>query len=320
MCGNGTRANKARTMHNNATKIAILITLILTCAICLCLLPQPAKAQGVLSAKSVQVTLCSIAACQQPPKPNIKSFDASSVFTPGGEFVLQGTNFNSADGQPGLIVLKIGNKAGITIIRLGTQGFRQPYVERQITPLGWADSHVFGEIPADISGVMDGIATVEIWRSDGVKSNAFPIQFKATKDLQILPLTDVTVKSCSTAADTNLCNNWSDSSQLTIPQNVKPTPSLYGSHAFFIPLTSNQSQSGQDVFAFTLQNGWAFDNSVWGENGISYTASGCNQYLANEDLPSPSMPGQVMVKWGTGCNIQYHVSLHISGPKGVPWK
>jgi hypothetical protein len=79
--------------------------------------------------------------------------------------VLQGVHFNSSDGNPGQIVLKLGNKFPITVIHLGNTGpsvYQQPYVERQLTVLGWADSHVFGQIPADISGVIDGPATLEI--------------------------------------------------------------------------------------------------------------------------------------------------------------
>lgn len=277
-----------------------------------------AFAQVLLTASSARALLCAIAVCPAA-KPAITGYDITSVFTPGGKFVLQGTNFNSPHGQPGALVFKIGSKADTVILRLGHQGFRQPYLERQTTVLGWADSHVFGQIPLDVSGVMDGFATLEVWRDDGVKSDPFVIHFTATKDFQILPMTDVTVKTCSTAGDTNLCNNWSDSSQLTIPANVYPTPSVYSAHALFIPL-SNNTQSGQDYFTFSLQNGWTFDNTYLGENGAYDSASGCNHYLANADLPSPSRPGELIVDWTTSCNIQYHLSLHIAGPKGVPWK
>lgn len=285
----------------------------------LSLFSQAASGQGILTAASVHSALCSIAACQNA-KPTITGFDFNSVFTPGGQFVLQGKNFNSPDGQPGSIVLKIGNKVGITVIHLGQQFYHEPYVERQTTVLGWADSHVFGQIPADISGVMDGVATLEIQRHDGWKSDPFIIHFKATRDLQILPMTDVTVKTCATHADTNLCNNWSDSSQLSIPTNVQPTPSLYGSHALFVPTTSNSGVNGQDIFTLNLQNGWALDNSYQFENGIAYSGQGCNNHFSDVDLPSPSVPNRAVVSWGTSCNVQYHVSLHITGPKGVPWK
>src|SRR3954452_6976031 len=128
-----------------------------------------ARAQGVLTASSPRAVLCSIAGCQKA-KPAITGFDSNSVFTPGGKFVLQGSNFNSLDGQPGTIVLKIGSKTGVTIIQLGNHGWRQGYIERQSSVLGWADSHVGGQIPSDISGFIDGNATKNAWRSDGVKS------------------------------------------------------------------------------------------------------------------------------------------------------
>ena len=73
--------------------------------------------------------------------------------------------------------------------------YQQPYVERQLTVLGWADSHVFGQIPADISGVIDGPATLEIWRSDESKSSPLAIHFTAARDLEILPLVDTTLVS-----------------------------------------------------------------------------------------------------------------------------
>jgi len=280
---------------------------------------QVAGGQGVLTAASVHSALCSIAACQNA-KPTITGFDFNSAFTPGGQFVLQGTNFNSPDGQPGSIVLKIGSKVGITVIHLGQQFYHEPYVERQTTVLGWADSHVFGQIPADISGVMDGVATLEIQRHDGWKSAPFIIHFKATKDLQILPMTDIVVKTCATQADTNLCNNWSDSSQVSIPTNLHPIPSLYGSHALFIPATSSSNVFGQDIFTLNLQNGWVIDNSYWLENGITYSGQGCNNHFADVDPPDKSVPNRAVVSWDTSCNVQYQVSLHITGPKGVPWK
>lgn len=50
--------------------------------------------------------------------------------------VLQGARFNSADGTPGQIVLKIGNKFSMQVIHFGGPqviAYRQLYVERQLT-------------------------------------------------------------------------------------------------------------------------------------------------------------------------------------------
>jgi len=291
---------------------------------------------------SAHSVLCSIAACPQL-KPAITGYDVTSVFTPGGKLVLQGTNFNSPDGQPGSIVLKIGSKGGLTVAHPGT-GFRQPYVERQVTVLGWADSHVSGQIPRDISGVMDGTATVEVWRHDGVKSDPFAVQFKATKDLQILPITDVTVSpgDCYTSTNLNLCNNWSDSSQLTIPSDIHPQPSIFGAHILFMDVYKVRIP-GHDMFNFSLENGWELANVVslgnlapfWApyfppEVGVQYfspkdsvkvkVGAGCKDYDDAYSIHGSLTAGQAIVGWDTSCSFEYYAYIHITGPKGVPWK
>jgi len=300
--------------------IAVVLTLIeiLICVAVTSLLQPCANAQGLLTGKSVHAGLCSITTCPLPPKPVVKALDSASVVTPGGKVVLQGVNFNSPDGNPGQIVLKIGSKFGIPI-RLGDNGYRQPYVERQLTVLGWADGHVFGQIPADISGVMDGPARLEVWRTDGSKSDPLTVHFTATRDLTILPMDDVTLQSCSTNADTNLCNHWSDSTQLSIPPNVLPSPSLYSSHVLFIPGQQWQPVKGLDVFNFSLKNGWTLDDSVQFENG-DYATRVCNGDFDLEDFTGSKTMGAVKVDWALVCSLQYHVSLHITGPRGVPWK
>ena len=140
----------------------------------------------------------------------------------------------------------------MTVIHLGNTGpsvYQQPYVERQLTVLGWADSHVFGQIPADISGVIDGPATLEIWRSDGSKSSPLAVHFTAARDLEILPLVDTTLVSCEATADSNLCNQSSVSSQLSIPSKIVGLQSfsIFGEHTMFIPEKTDYqvSRNGQ---------------------------------------------------------------------------
>jgi hypothetical protein len=243
--------------------------------------------------------------------------------------VLQGANFNSSDGSPGQIVLKIGTKFPMTIVKLGSPAppvYHQPYVERQLTVLGWADSHAFGQIPADIVGAMDGPATLEVWRSDGSKSTPFTVQFTAARDLQILPMSDVTLTSCDKAADGNRCNQWTDSSQLTIP-SVFPgfgaTFSIFGEHTMFIQNNTQEQVSGaNDTYSFDLKNGWTLDES--NQNGIDERQS-CKGDFADEKFTNskPSFnpnTSDVRIPWDVGCDLQYAVALHITGPKGVPWK
>jgi len=292
-------------------------------------LPVVQSAQLSPSISQLHSSLCSIANCTLGG-PVIKSLDTASVVSPGGKVVIQGANFNSADGNPGQIVLKIGTKFPMPVVTLGvpTQPvYHQPYVVRHLTVLGWADSHVFGQIPADISGVMDGPVTLEVWRGDGSKSAPFTVNFTAARDLQILPMTDVTLKSCTNTADGNRCDQSTDSSQLTIPSHVSgsSTFSLFGEHTMFIQNNTQQQVTGSDTYSFDLKNGWLLDQSYWLENGISENQS-CKGDFADEkfDNSKPSYSktsaSDVRIPWDVSCDVQYAVALHSVGPKGVPWK
>jgi hypothetical protein len=259
----------------------------------------------------------------------ISGLDSTSVVSPGGKLVVQGSNFNSTSGQPGQVVLKLGSKIPVTYIQLGSTNasFHQPYIERQLTVLGWADSHAFAQIPPDITGVMDGPATLEIWRDDGAKSSTFAVAFTAARTLQILPLDDVALQSCQAAADTNLCNHWSDSSQLNIPPKFSffASFSIFAQHAMFIDNLQDPSK-GIDKYSFNLVNGWTLDNSYQLENGYG-SSYGCSQDApVNEQFqgskPNGSTPksSTVTIQWHAACNTKYAIALHITGPVGVPWK
>jgi hypothetical protein len=286
------------------------------------------QANAQTNITQLQSNICAITNCPFAP-PVIKSLDSASVLSPGGQVVLQGARFNSADGAPGQIVLKIGTKFPMQVIHFGgpqVTAYRQPYVERQLTSLKWADSHVFGQIPSDISGVMDGPATLEVWRSDGSKSAPLTVHFTAARDLKVLPIDDIAVKSCAAMADGNLCNKWSDSSQLAIPPKVTgfSTFSIFSEHVMFIPNTTQTQVSGSDTYSFDLKNGWALDESYQFENGY-WNNYACKNDFLNEEFknskpPSEPITSDVFIPWQAGCDLKYSIALHISGPVGVPWK
>jgi hypothetical protein len=315
--------------HRNSRPTPFTVVNTLICALAVAWLANHANAQ-VMNIAQLHSNLCAITTCPFAP-PVLKSVDSASVVSPGGKVVLQGANFNSADGTPGQIVLKLGSKVPMTIIYLGNTGpsvYHQSYVERQLTVLGWADAHVFGQIPADISGVIDGNATFEVWRSDGAKSGPVTAHFTAARDLVILPLSDVVMKSCVNTADSNLCNQWSDSSQLSIPAHAgfNPMFSIFGQHTMFIPNQTQYQATGIDTYSFDLKNGWTLDDSYQFENG-NWSNHACkSDFLSNEDFrnskPNSDTPisSDVRLWWIAGCNLEYSVALHITGPKGVPWK
>lgn len=286
------------------------------------------QANGQTNFTQLQSNICAITNCLVAP-PVIKSLDSASVVSPGGQVVLEGLHFNSADGTPGQVVLKIGNKFPMQAVHLGSPQvpvYHQPYVERQLTNLKWADSHVFGQIPSDISGVMDGPATLEVWRSDGNKSAPLTVHFTATRDLQVLPIADITIKSCAAMADGNLCNKWSDSSQLSIPPKVTgfSTFSIFSEHVMFIPNASQTQVHGNDTYSFDLKNGWVLDESYQFENGYwdnhVCQSDFLNEYFNNSKPPSAPTTSDVSIPWQAGCDLKYSIALHISGPVGVPWK
>lgn len=291
-------------------------------------LPVVQSAQISSSISQVHSQLCSIAKCAFGP-PTVQSLDSASVVSPGGKVVLQGANFNSSDGTPGQIVLKVGTKFPMTIVQFGVPMnavYHQPYVERQLAVLGWANGHVFGQIPADIAGVMDGTATLEVWRSDGPKSAPFSVHFTAARDLQILPMGDVTLKSCDKASDANRCDLWTDSPQLTIPSHMgfDPAFSIFGEHTMFIQNKADWQVLGDDTYSFDLKNGWALDESYQFENGIaenhSCTGDFADEHFTHSKPSSKPSTSDVVIPWTAGCDVQYAVALHITGPKGVPWK
>jgi hypothetical protein len=174
---------------------------------------------------------------------------------------------------------------------------------------------------------MDGPATFEVWRSDGTKSAHLTVHFTAARDLEVLPISDITVKSCAATADANLCNKWSDSSQLVIPKTAGffPTFSIFSEHVLFIPNMTDWPVKGDDTYSFEVKNGWALDNSYQFENGYWHN-SVCpkgdflNEHFNNEKPPSAPTAADVVIPWTAGCDLKYSIALHISGPVGVPWK
>ncbi len=272
-------------------------------------------------------SLCSIAKCTYE-LPVVKSLDTASVVSPGGKVVVEGANFNSSDGNSGQIVLKIGTKFPMTIVQLGQQPkpvYHQPYVERQLTVLGWADTHVFGQIPPDISGAMDGPATLEVWRSDGSKSVPFTVHFTAARDFQTLPMSDVTLTSCDKTADGNRCDQSSDSSQLAIPSlfpGFGAAFSIFGEHTMFIQNQTQEQATGYDSYSFDLKNGWTLDESFQNGIGEKQPCKGdfADEHFSNSKPSSKPTTSNVQIPWEVGCDLQYAIALHITGPKGVPWK
>ena len=292
---------------------------------CICLASSMAHAQASIAQQPTTVTpssqsqfgathaaLCMLADCNKPPKPVITGVDPSSAITPGGQVVVTGTNFNSNDHKDGVIILTIGTKAAMTRRMMGQTFYTQPYREAHLTVMGWSDGHAYGQIPGDISGVMDGPADIQIRRSDGTLSNTMQVQFTAARDIEAYPASDMKLDSCSHNGDENQCNGWADYSS----PRAAGKASIIGVHVKF--LKNGTPKSGIDYYSFSLNNGWVWDQGRYGD----YSASCANlaDNAGEEVYDSSPTGGEIKIPWQATCQIIYVNSVLINGPRGVPWK
>lgn len=276
---------------------------------------QPAQQPTTPNPPQVGAThtaLCMLADCNKPPKPVINGIDPSSAITPGGQVVLTGTNFNSNDHKNGDIVLTIGTKSAMTRRMTGQKFYTQPYREAHLTVMGWSDGHAYGQIPGDISSVMDGPASIQIRRSDGLAADPYSVQFTAARAIDAYPASDMKWDSCSHNGDENQCNGWADYSN----PRTAGSASIIGVHVKF--LKNGAPESGVDYYSFSLNNGWVWDQGRYGD----YSASCANleDNAGEEVYDSSSTGGKIKIPWQAACQIIYVNSVLINGPRGVPWK
>jgi hypothetical protein len=245
----------------------------------------------------------------------ITGIDHDSAVTPGGQVVVIGKNFNSNDGQRGHMLMAIG-RSGTPRVRIGGAGsFTQPYKEAYLTTLGWSDGHAYGQLPgADvIFGVMDGGATIQIIRADGVKSEPYLVHFTAAHETRtFLPASAMHVDACSHDGDENQCNDWAD---YTGPYPIGPH-TILSFHDKFLKNTGSP-ETFHDFYSFHLANGWEWatgdvDTLIW---------QGCRpDVIGYRVFDYTRSDVKLDVDWTIDCSIIYTFDLYIYGPKGVPWK
>jgi hypothetical protein len=239
----------------------------------------------------------------------ITGIDPSSTITPGGQVVIVGMHFSSNDLKNGEIVLTIGNKFGVTRQVMNNSVFVQPYREAHLTVLGWSDGHAYGQIPGDISGVMDGSASIQIRRSDGASSDPYTVHFIAFQDWTIYPATDMKGDGCSLSADENQCNGIADFN------NPRPlSGSTIGQHTKF--LKSGSPESAVDFYTLNLKNGWTWHHGI----GSTYDPVCIGDLFSYEIANDTPSGGEIKAHWTAVCQITYNISFSIHGPRGVPWK
>lgn len=159
--------------------------------------------------------------------------------------------------------------------------------------LPWVGDAIQAEIPP-LTGVVDQRATLQIETAIGTKSNGWPVNFVATRD--ITEFWGLNVIECSKAAAVNSCN----------PKELEG----YHSSDFTF------GGSGTDVWSGTLTNGWVFDS-------MKVSSVEGNVNIRGFQAGSPS--AALAVDWSFGGNAgtstaDYYYRMYIVGPKGVPFQ
>jgi hypothetical protein len=248
--------------------------------------------------------LCGIVDCgptkviSQPP-PIIAEVSPASVIEPGGNVLVHGTDFNGRNGSYGMVVLIVGDPRALS------------HREFVLQNTQWSNKAAFGQIPSDISGLIDQAAWLQVRRTDGVNSDPVKVQFTARRTTGALSRSDFQVEQCSQAADQNQCNTWADYSP--------PWPlynwNFVGVHRVFLG-----KDTGTDTFHITLKNGWAL---TWGgQFGHWINFGGCDS-PGGASAPQSQVSGSdvtLTITWVSTCEIYYAGTMLIVGPQGVPWK
>jgi hypothetical protein len=266
--------------------------------------PRPVSLprQATLPIKS-SMLLCGIIDCGptqviSQPGPIITQVSPASVIEPGGNVLVRGTDFNAKNGSYGMVVLIVGDLRALS------------HREFVLQNTQWSNKAAFGQIPSDISGLVDQVARLQIRRTDGLNSDPVNVQFIAARVGTFLPVTDVQVQ-CSFAGDEDQCDAIADFSP---KWSVKDFDGLWGFHRVFLG-----QASGTDQFSFVLKNGWVF-SSV---SPLEFETNNCPLHGALSPIPLPVGATQVTlnVNWSLStCEIAYAKIVFITGPRGVPWK
>jgi len=168
-------------------------------------------------------------------------------------------------------------------------------------PEMWSDTTISTRF--DVSGETDQPAKVQVVRSDGVKSNEWPVMFLAVLQPRTLPAKVIGV-SCASA--------WGTTDSCYVVDGYPPD-TFSGYHSSDCCISGD---SGSDAYILpTLQNGWLYDWADFRELGSKGQASVSGF--------TPGAAGHsIQVNWGIPLHSQvlYTLTVYIRGPLGVPFQ
>jgi len=190
----------------------------------------------------------------------------------------------------------------------------------------WYPGLIVGTVPNVPGGTKDQIGALFV-KTGGWQSNPWPVQFKAKREIKLVPMKMVQVKQCSDNADENICNHV-DNSDCTYIFGTKICPwqcqvgqwcgpgstfaSIGGYHYNTLHLSGDV---GWDKYTATVKNGYVFhDIKSSYENLDGGHASNIEGFKKGGASTTFTMQWSVDGDGG----VFYTIDLYAIGPKGVP--
>ena len=251
--------------------------------------------------------LCKVVDCGELAdmfKPKITGILA--VNKPGGTGFIKGKNFGTS-------------KESVVANLVRPNGSAQP---EQLEVANWTPTLIEINWPENISGVMDQDTTVHVVTSNQVKTNAWPILFRAAVTSTEFPFDELTQIDCGTDSNSDICGTEIDEGDFDGIFDFNPfrgpcSGTICGSHENVWAAIGDDKDN--DVFGLpSLKNGWEYD----GFEKLKWNTSG-GSLSGPTGLVSNSSAGQTLtVKWMVTPNddVEYDVAVRIRGPVGVPHK
>jgi len=217
-----------------------------------------------------------------PPDPLIESMSARSSNELTGKVAVGGKHFGT-------------NAIGEVHLILQDQTVTAAYPEM------WSDTTISTRF--DVSGETDQPAKLQVVRSDGVKSNEWPVMFLAVLQPKTLPAKTIKVSCASAWGTTDSC----------YVANGYPPDTFSGHHSSDCCVSGD---SGSDTYALpTLQNGWLYD---W----VNFQELGSKGQASVSGFTPGASGHSIQVNWGIPLHgdVVYTLTVYIRGPLGVPFQ
>jgi hypothetical protein len=233
-----------------------------------------------------------------------------SVSRPGGVGAVVGKNFGAVKGTVVAHLKRWDGSDQLQMLGIGP----------------WSPTMIEIHWPSNISKVMDQDTTLQVTTANQVKTNEWPIVFRAALESTVIPWNELKDVTCGTDSNADTCGTtWDadDESDILfgLGGTIKPWTApcggtICGSHENVWGAIGDDSDN--DVFVLPkLKNGWqlsGLEKLAWNTSGGSL--SGPSGFQPN------GTEGTLTMKWTVTPNddVAYDIAVNIAGPRGVPHK